>query len=448
LDALDLLLSKIDTLDLDALDLLLSKIDTLDLDALDLLLSKIDTLDLDALDLLLSKIDVVNAEIIKSLIIKLGEIDNDQLEILLAKLNKYGVENTRDIILDIKTYGDLAYTYGMVLNSQVDYWQSIFVKIEEAKKDFAFYTESIEANEETPSIIDGWVEASSNISNIDYVPWDASLNNLRAIGEVKTPTNNIQEVNQNMELDFFINELSYNALFVVSEMEDPVYLKQLIETYKAQGIKIGIVIGQQENVKNIYHSIDAMEYIYSQLAPIADFALLGWRRTSLPHFGEWQTRQDNEGKDVTASDEARAYALVQAHLIRKYNPNLPLIGEHFYFVKGATSYSYNFPWTSASVVLGLGTEFVNTKKIIKNEFPEDICIPLIVGPNYYYNIQPKYSTGLDISKQGIINSRSKIEADVLNLSNIPMTITIVGDMSGERFGNTDSLTKSNWRPSK
>jgi hypothetical protein len=445
LASLNVLLTKLDTLDLASLNVLLTKLDTLDLASLELLLNKIGTIDVGSLDLILANLDTVTADVVKVLIVKLGNLNEDQLELLLAKLNKYGVEDAADIIYGISTYGELASTHAMILDTQIDYWQSIYTRIDAAKKEFDFYTHGIKVNEDTLPIIESWAEVSKNVSEIAYIPWDASFNNLRMIGEVKTPTNDVQEANQEAELDFFINKLGYNTLFVVSEMEDPVYLKQLIEAYKAQGVKIGIVIGQQETNPNIYQSIDAMEYIYSQLAPIADFAFLGWRRTSLPHFGEWQNKEEDEGTSATSSDESRAYALVQAHLIRKYNANIHLIGERFYFVKGATSYSHNYPWTSASTVLGLGTKFVNTRGVIKSRFSDDICIPLVVGPNYYYVFRPQYSTGLDLSRDGILRYRQEIEQDVLKASNIPMTLTIVGDMTGERFGNTDSLTKSEWR---
>ena len=419
------ILEDITPLQIDILKLQLTNIETLDLQSLDLLLTNIETLDLQSLDLLLTNINDIDGNII------------DKLYLLLIS---HGVMNAYEIISNIRTYGGLSKVNSLVVQSQISVWKGVHDRINVAKQNFDFYTRRMAID---PDLVEKWSDVSQNITEPVYVP--LNIDGVRIIGEVKTPEDQDELENQLEEIEFFI-EQGYNGFLFVSEGEAPGYLKDLMLYLNDRGFVVGYAIGFQEGgvVPNIYKDLDVIEYIHSKLAPVADFSLLKWRLTSLPHFGEFNMLRTMYRESKDATDEAKAYAKVMAHLARIHNPDIPLLDEVFYDSSRLSSIGHNFEWSSGTVVLGMGKQFQSTRGLIEHNY-EGIHVPLVIGANYYWKSRPRLSAGMDLNKESIFNNRLRIEKDSLLSDQIPMTLTIVGDLMGERRGNTDSLTRSKWR---
>ena len=301
------------------------------------------------------------------------------------------------------------------------------------------YVESKLAEESAETLqeeyAEAWVNAESELSlnSVEYKPIPGSLKGKKFVVEVVTANSDEEDSNQRAELEY-LRTLGYNGFVVAYRGEDPTYLSDFVQEYKAKGWKIGLTYYVREgSSENQYKNFQVLEQAYSLLLPQCDFVLLTWRGSTGHHWNN-QTLY-------------KLFVTIMANLVRVIDEDMPILDSIQLSKDGSVLNDYIIENPSGLVVFNMGSIFNNNLGILKKRKIVN-GIPLVFGATPYWTSE--YSTR-ESKVDNMIYTRAKVrklcgivESDLLN-GGVPFTITIMGNGLGSRYGNTDSLTESQWR---
>jgi hypothetical protein len=290
----------------------------------------------------------------------------------------------------------------------------------------------------------GWTTSLVGTDKSNAVAWQTAMTSVkvnatpkiarnitkqRLIGEVVTPINESEEVNQYKELAYF-KSIGYDGVLLVWYGENPTKLIEIAHKLVSDGWKVNAAYGSA-SWRYSYNDFTKLTEFAMGVAKICDGIVPLWRGVSPNHF-------THKAKDKDAAIlEASSMARVVCGLFSDVNPLIKTYGVRIIIGSAELpeSHEANFNNAYGMVVQNIGQGDTPLEHIQVGLSGHETKMVLVIGPNAYYKTTRFRKDITDGDARRICNF---IEDKMLNEEVVSSTVTLAGD------GHNDGLTKTKW----